>query len=219
MNIRRITRIAPVLCASALVLAACGSDEGSPQEETTGAAASVATSPAESDNADGHCGDPSFPLMDANHDGEEPHFSVPVPEDWERNTMMDSEAIRLMAAVQGATEGEFASMVVTVEPSPVTGSDEVDRQLAGLDRLAAEGSITRHDESTTCGYTSQRIDYTVAMGEDAGNDATALIVSVDNPAGDGYTTAVLTIQSNEADTATYEKTRDAMIDGFQITNS
>lgn len=219
MQNRRTARIAPMLCATALALAACGGDEEPPQEEAAGAATSVTTPPADSDSADGRCGDPSFPLMDANHNGEEPRFSVPVPENWERNTMMDSEAIRLMAAVQGETEGEFASVVVTVEPSPVTGTDEVDRQLAGLDGLAAEGSITKHDASTTCGYTSQQIDYTGAIGEDAGNDASALIVSVDNPAGDGYTTAVLTIQSNAADTAAYKETRDAMIDGFQVTTS
>lgn len=220
---RRLTAlIAPVLCALPLSLAACGGDD-SPGDPTTAQspAASGGSGPITDDDGPGNAGDTGTAggdctpvdgeLVDANRQGAEPTFSVPMPEDWQRSTVMDSEIIRLMIGDADDSTGATATVIVTVEQLPMTGEDAFDAEIRGLEQAAVGHSIGRDEPTTTCGFPSQHVHYMNASGGGDPVPARVLIIAVPDATGSGSTVATVTAQSSDPDNAAQQNVLDHIL--------
>jgi hypothetical protein len=146
--------------------------------------------------------------IEANHKPGEPTFSIPLPAGWERNTMLDSDLVRLgIGHAESPTSTSSAVITLEKTAAPVGELD------LGLGPVAVPGSIEEQELGTTCGFVSQRTDYAFASAQGE-TPATLLAVSV--PSENGYITAGLTVQQSDADAKHYEQTKEEILDGFTV---
>ena len=196
--------------AGAMLLAGCGTEEGTAVRD------SASDSPVASSSSNtGECAASADGYLSATHEADEPTFSVPVVDGWERVPQFEKQMIRLAAANKSLIVDKFApNYVVTVEKAPASGRAEFDRQLMAVTRIAEGGSVKQHPESTTCGFPSLVADYRLRTETGVLTDATVLVVSV--PGEPSPTTATLTIQSPDPDNAEYTAAKKTVIDGFRV---
>ncbi|WP_295627693.1 hypothetical protein [uncultured Corynebacterium sp.] len=221
--------------ALALLLAACGTDDGNGDDAATtetatetatdatteessdgGTESSTETSAAEGgDGAAEACADASGTVEEVTGPGGSPTIGVPRPDGWDRASDFESDMIPLAMANQGLTADGFApSAVLTVEQSDLGGSDEFDRQAQMVETIAEEGSASLQPIGETCGHESQILEYQTQAPGDIVTDVTALMVSV--PADSGFTTVVLSVQSAEPDNPEYAESLQTMTEELQI---
>lgn len=214
-----------IACCSLLTLSACSSGDGSSENngasQATSAAADAtkdsetASATESSENADGkadgqkQCSEPAPNATTIDTKANEPKLSLPVPEDWKRDTQMDSEMIRYRA-IKATSPESYSSVVVTMEDSPA----EVTEKSAGLEQIAQKGSIKAEPKTQICGFDSQRIDYISDFAGGKGNDATALLINV--PSEKGFKVIVVTIQATKGNDAEFQKAREDMVKNVHI---
>ncbi|WOC13947.1 hypothetical protein [Gordonia sp. MP11Mi] len=196
-----------VVAAAALLVAGCGSES----ESDSASSADGGSTPS-------HCAQGSGEYFSANRESGEPEFSVPKIQGWTQLTDLDSATIRLTVADPSLTvEGFTSNAVVLVGTSAVSGEAEFDREIASLKKIAVADSVSRQPSSTTCGYPSVLIDYRMKAStqEPMITSVTTLLVSV--PGRPTSTTATLTLQSADPDDPSYISAKQAIIDGFRVT--
>ncbi|QGS34614.1 hypothetical protein FOB82_06275 [Corynebacterium xerosis] len=128
---------------------------------------------------------------------------------------------RELAATNTATATESAHESAQGENAATESSaaDDTATEEAAADECAATTVAVEEaggaDGDPTCGHESQVIEYEMEGPNGIVTAVTALIVSV--PVADGFTTAVLSAQSADADNADYAEGLRTMVDEFQVT--
>ncbi|MDG4663443.1 LpqN/LpqT family lipoprotein [Mycobacterium sp. 236(2023)] len=201
-----------VTAASALLLTGCTQD-------ITGTAVTAAGgAPDPSGGSEDQCATVAAPLDDIpNEDDSEPLLRIPVPDGWERNSMMDSPVIRYTIVSTDLISNDFApNAVVTLES--VRGSQASD-EVFEQNRANLESGLGAFDlqteSNTTCGLPSET---TVYMAPPMGPAPERPIIMHAVVAEDGGSTflATLTIQTTDPDDPRYVADSQEIVDGFQM---
>jgi hypothetical protein len=149
--------------------------------------------------------------------GREPQLRIPVPDGWERNTMMDSQVIRYaLVATDLMADGFATNAVVTLESvrGSQTPDDVFDQNRGNLESMM--GAFDLDVESNdTCGLPSETTHYMAPPMGPAPQRPIVMHAVVANTGGSTYL-ATLTIQTTDADNPTYLRDSQEIIDGFQM---
>lgn len=195
--------VAALTAAGALtLLAGCSSDSGSDSDASSTVSAGAAA-----------CAEPSGPMADA---AGEPAVQVPQPANWEPLADQETEIVRLaLVNRELASDGFAPNLVVTVVPSQGTFDQIIDNELSQLQQMQADVPDDG-EKSTVCGYDAYTITYSASGAQGVPvHPITSRMIVV--PAGAGTSnTVVLTVQSTDAENATYRDDSTAMLDGVQI---
>lgn len=198
-----------------LLLAGCGSSEGTEEASGTGSETTDATSQVEEADASA-CQTVDAPMIDipARADGE-PTMAIPAPPGWERTTELDSDLVRAALVNQSLTADGFApNVVVTLESidGDVSAQDVFDQQRAAL---TSQGGATdlKTTTGTLCGQPAETTDY---MGAPVGaTPARPITVLLSTLQSDGRTYSVaVTVQTLKPDDPTYLRDRETILSGF-----
>ncbi|CAN3126888.1 LpqN/LpqT family lipoprotein [Mycobacterium sp. smrl_JER01] len=202
-----------VVGVAALLLAGCAHDVTGTAVTATGAAGASA-----SGGGEDLCTTVDAPLEDVpNENDGEPLLRIPVPDGWERNTMMDSQIIRFTIVSTDLIADDFATnAVVTLESAPGGQSpDEVfDQNRGNLETMMGAFDLDTED-NTTCGFPSETTHYTAPpMGPAPERPIImhAVVAEADNTT---YL-ATLTIQTTDPDNPKYISDSRQIVDGFQL---
>ncbi|MGB3886372.1 hypothetical protein [Gordonia sp. (in: high G+C Gram-positive bacteria)] len=211
----RVYAVAAAASAAALLVTGCSSgdsnDNAASATPTTSAASPGDTAVA------GDCATPSGKVTDANHQPGEPTFGLLTLPGWDRVTSADSDVVRLAVRNADLQSGNFSpNAVVTVEKSPVSDIEsETERQIDGLKQSTVSPTdIKTEAPTTTCGFPSQTLTYSMKNQAGSMSSVTATIFMVPNAT--GSTVAVLTMQTTEPDNEEYQAAVKQMIEEFQI---
>lgn len=214
-----------VLLVPLLALTACGGGDDAPVtagDETPGVMTSAEAAEgngAEGNGAgagdDGECADVDGPTIAVEARDGEPQVEIPLPEDWERSTQLDSEMIRLMVGNPSIATGQFVpNVVVTAEPSGADADAAFEAQLAGIRQGFGVEDIDT-TEGTVCGHPSMIAEYTAPqMGAAPERPATVQMIVV--PGDTGSTTYTMTAQSPEPVDPSFEEDVTTIFEGVQI---
>lgn len=207
-----ILRSLLVVLVSTLLLTGCSRD-------VPGTAVMAAgTGPEASTSADGECATVAAPLSDIpTVDDDEPQMRIPVPQGWERNSMMDSRIIRYAIVAQDLiTDGFAPNAVVTLES--VRGTPDPDI-VFGENRnnlVTMMGASDLETESnSTCGFPSETTSY-IAPPMGPAPERPIIMHAVVADAGNTTYLATLTLQTAEGGNPTYLRDAQEIVDGFQL---
>lgn len=201
-----------IVAAAAVLLTACTQD-------VTGTAVRAAGAGPDATGGDQtECVSVSAPLDDIpTEDDTEPLLRIPVPDGWERNTMMDNDVIRYSIVSSDLVADGFATnAVVTLES--VRGSQDpaevFDQNRANLETGLGAFDLETVD-TTTCGLPAETTYYIAPRMGSAPERPVVMhaVVAEDG----GYTfLATLTIQTTEPDNPQYIDDTQEIVDGFQM---
>lgn len=190
-------------------------------EQITGTAVTAvgdAPAAATSGGGEGLCTAVDAPLEDIPSDNaREPRLRIPVPDGWERNTMMDSQIIRYTIVSTDLVADRFATnAVVTLEstrgnPSP----DEIFEQNRGNLKTLMGAFDLETQDNTTCGFPSETTHYTAPPLGPA-PERPIIMHAVAAEAGGATYLATLTIQTTDPINPKYVKDSQEIVDGFQM---
>lgn len=218
---RLVPALAALACAGALAAtAACSSDasddSASGGETTTSAASGSSAADAEL----GDCAEPTVEVLDLEtYDDAEPVVQLPVPEGWERNTMMDSQMIRATIGLPDQMDEETGGVpVVNVVIEDVShiadGGAEgiIEAEVAGVEQVG--GTVTDRTSTEICGLPSERAEAVAAlMGDEESELAFQVMVY---EAGDAAYAVVLTAQAPDPQNPEYRAGVETIFDEIQI---
>lgn len=185
------------------LLAGCSSDSDSTAPVSVGDNAAV-----------GSCAATEDPLITA---AGQPEIQLPQPAGWERNTMQDSELVRLVLINTSLVKNGFApNIVVTVVPSSGTFDQIIDNEISTLQKMM-KTDVPEGELGTVCGFESYTVTYDASGMEGLPvHPITSRMIVVPKEGG-GSNTVVLTVQTTDPDNPTYQEDSQAMLDGVQIT--
>lgn len=197
-----------VIAATMLLLTGCS-------RSITGTAVSAVGS---GSGGDGQCTMVEAPLADIpSVSAAEPRLRIPVPQGWERNSLMDSRIIRYAIVAQQLATGGFApNAVVTLEsvPGDQDPDDVFDENRSNLVKMMGAFDLVTK-VNTTCGLPSETTDYIAPpMGPAPRRPIT--MHAVVSKTGRATYLATLTIQTADGDDPTYQRDAQEIIDGFQM---
>ncbi len=224
---RLVPTLTALVCAGALAAtAACSSDasddSASGGESSTSAAASTTSAAAGSSGAEselGDCAEPTVELLELEgHSDAEPLVRLPLPEGWERNTMMDSEMVRGMIGAPHLADHDAETVpVINVVFDEVTGFDGdaeeiVDAQVAGYDQIG--GTVLDRSSTEVCGLYTERVEATAQVMGPEESELSALI-TVYQTEGASYA-IVVTAQGPDPQNPEYQEAVDTVFEQIQI---
>lgn len=217
MTTRSRTKLAAALCATTFLLTSCS--DGVETATSDNATTTTATTPTERTDAAsaGECsseGDVEG-YIEANYNSGEPVFSIPLPEGWERTTMLDSELVRLTTADQAGGPEKARTAVLTVEPAEIAGTTVFDQNADMIETTMSPEGLVRHPETPVCGLDAQLFSYTTAGMGGEEKAVQQLLVSVPDVA-DSNLVAVLTVQSNTTDAEAFRPIADEIVAGLRV---
>ncbi len=201
-----------VTVASALLLTGCS------QDVTGTAVTAVGGVPGASGGSEDQCTTVAAPLDDIpNEDDSEPLLRIPVPDGWERNSMMDSAIIRYTIVAADLISNDFApNAVVTLESVRGTQAPEevFEQNRANLE--SGLGAFDLQTESnTTCGLPSETTRYIAPPMGPAPERPIIMHAVVAEDGGSTYL-ATLTIQTTDPADPRYISDSQEIVDGFQM---
>lgn len=228
LRTHRLTRISAALAATTalVLLSGCGNDSSNDaKSEATfitgtttdsGSAGGSESGPADDPATGGEaCRSVSGPLIRAQG---EPRIELPQPANWKRESSVESGMVRLALVNRTMISDGFApNVVVTVEPSSGSFDQIVNGQLAGLEQLGVDAPDG--ERSTVCGFDAYTVTYEASGAQGVPvHPITSRIIVVPGDGGSAQT-VVLTIQSTDAENATFRADSAKILDGVQITAS
>ncbi|MFB1295970.1 LpqN/LpqT family lipoprotein [Mycobacterium sp. pW049] len=201
-----------ITTATALLLTGCS-------QNVTGTAVTAAAGDSAADGGDEtQCVAVDAPLDDIpNEDEGEPLLRIPVPDGWERNSMMDSEIIRYTIVSTDLISNDFApNAVVTLES--VRGI-EAPEDVFEQNRANLESGLGAFDlepiANSTCGLPSETTYY-VAPPMGPAPERPIIMHAVVAESGGSTYLATVTIQTTDPGDAKYVTDSQEIIDGFQM---
>ncbi|MDZ4268505.1 MAG: LpqN/LpqT family lipoprotein [Mycobacterium sp.] len=207
-----ILRSLLVVLTTALLLTGCSRDV--PGTAVMAAGAGPETSTGGGDE----CAAVSAPLSDIpTVDDDEPRLRIPIPQGWQRNSMMDSRVIRYAIVAQDLISDGFApNAVVTLEsvrgtPDPDIVFDENRNNLITM--MGASDLET--ESNSTCGFPSETTSY-IAPPMGPAPERPIIMHAVVADTGDTTYLATLTLQTAEGENPTYLRDAQEIVDGFQL---
>lgn len=160
--------------------------------------------------------DVGLTTIPAQRDGE-PVLRIPVPDDWERSQLMDSDLIRFVIGNPRLVADDFVpNVVVTLER--VTGVDGAElafqQQQQGLQEMLGATEV-RVSEHTQCGLPAQTVDYLAPQMGNVGPHPASVLMVVLETNSVMYLVGV-TAQTFDPDNPTYRRDVDTVLSGFQV---
>lgn len=208
------TKLFGATAASALLLTGCS-------QNITGTAVTAVAGAGDISAAGGdeaQCTTVDAPLDDIpSEDDSEPLLRIPVPDGWERNSMMDSEIIRYTIVSTDLISNDFApNAVVTLES--VRGI-EAPEDVFKENRANLENGLGAFDlkpvSNTTCGLPSETTHYVAPPMGPAPERPIIMHAVVAEDRGSTFL-ATLTIQTTNPTDPRYVADSQEIIDGFQM---
>ena len=211
-------RLSAAVCATTILLASCsdGVDTATSDNATTSAPSTSTerTDAASSDECSFESNGDN--VIEANHNPGEPTFGIPLPEGWERMTMLDSELVRLTTADEASGPEKGRTAVLTVEPADISGTKVFDANADMIESTLSPQDFVRHPVTSVCGLDAQLFDYTTArMGDGGKQTIHQLLLSVPDVNGSNLV-AVLTVQSAASDADAFAPIADTIISGLRV---
>jgi hypothetical protein len=151
------------------------------------------------------------------HVDDEPQMKIPMPDGWERVTMMDSELIRFTMRNPRLAKDNFApTAVLTLESQPGEHDPQevFDAQHDVLEQGVGATDVNA-TPTTVCGLPAETLDYvTPPIGPIAPHPAKVVCAVMRT---DEKTFAMtLTLQSADPDNPTYKRDAQTILTGFQM---